>query len=231
MTIVHEESGGVGVGDSKGVLGKGRETELSEDSRKVRVGDPVVGFFLIKEDERTIHRGISSLVSSVTKDVTNSHGDIRGVAILNEASLMWRDQMRKDGCKARGKQPRENLNIAVGKRDRPPVGDGRKVTARLGNKRDESARPGRRSGASRQNRIEKGKEDGDKGICKRLIPFIRNAIRARSASGRKSLNCGHQFVSSDRRKKKGNLCGGKGRKGNGSKERVTIRRVERRGSA
>ena len=54
MTIVHEKSGGVGVSDGEGVLDKGRETKLGKDSGKIRVGDPVVSFFLIKEDDVTM---------------------------------------------------------------------------------------------------------------------------------------------------------------------------------
>jgi len=225
MTIVHEESGSVGVSDSEGVLDKGRETKLSKDSRKIRVGDPVVSFFLIKEDERTIHRAIGSdsLVSSVTKNVTHSHGNISGIAIFSEASLMGRNQSRKNRGETGRKQPREDLNIAVGKRDRPPIGNGRKVTARLGNKGNKGARPRRRSRASRQDRIEEGKKDRDEGVCKRLIPFIRNTIRTRGTTERKSLNRGQQFVSSKRNQKGRGKGRGKGREGNGRKERMTIR--------
>jgi hypothetical protein len=191
MTIVHEESRGRGVGDSEGILKEGRETEFGKNSREVRVGDPVVGFLLIKENQRTIHRGrggirvvSGSLVRKVTKEITNSHGNISGVTVFDEASLMSGDQIRKDGCKTRGKQPRKDLDIAISERDRTPVSDGRVVTARLWDKRDESAGPGRRSRSSGQDRIEKGKKDRDKGFCKRLIPFIRNAIRAGSPTRR-----------------------------------------------
>src|SRR6185295_724025 len=102
-------SGSVGVSDSESVLNKGRKTKLGKNSGKVRVGDSVVSFYLIKEDERTIHRAIGSdsLVSSITKDVTNSHGNISGIAILNKASLMGRDQGRKNRCETGSKQPRK----------------------------------------------------------------------------------------------------------------------------
>ena len=33
------------------------KTEFGKDSRKIRVGDPVVGFLLIKENQHTVHRG------------------------------------------------------------------------------------------------------------------------------------------------------------------------------
>jgi hypothetical protein len=94
------------------------------------------------------------------------------------------DQIRKDGCKTRGKQPGKDLDIAISERDRTPVSDGRVVAARLWDEGDESAGPGRRSRSSRQDRIEQGKKDRDKGVCKRLIPFIRNAIRAGSPARR-----------------------------------------------
>src|SRR5262245_24490648 len=103
---------------------------------------------------------------------------------------MRRDQVGKNGCEPRSKQPRKNLDIAVGKSDRAQVGDVRKMTARFRNKRDEGTRAGRRSWASGQDRIEKEKENGGKGFCERLVPFIRNAIRARRAPGRKCLNRG-----------------------------------------
>jgi hypothetical protein len=191
MTIVHEESRGGGVSNSECVLKERGKTKFGKDSRKIRVGDPVVGFLLIKENQRTVHRGggrirvrSGSLVSEVTKEITNSHGNISGVTVFDKASLMGRDQIGKHGSKARGKHPRKDLNIAIGERDRAPVSDGRKVTARLGNEGDESAGPGRRSRPSRQDRIEQGEEDGEKGICKRLIPFIRDAIRAGSPTRR-----------------------------------------------
>jgi len=143
---------------------------------------------------------------------------------------MGRNQGRKNGGETGRKQLREDLNIAVGKRDRPPIGNGRKVTARLGNKGNKGARPRRRSRASRQDRIEEGKKDRDEGVCKRLIPFIRNTIWARGTTGRKSLNRGQQFVSSKRNQKGRGKGRGKGREGNGRKERMTIRGVKGRGS-
>jgi hypothetical protein len=185
MTIVHEKGRSGGVGDGESVLKKRGKTKFGKDSRKIRVRDPVVGFLLIKKNQRTVHRGggrirvrSSSLVCEVTKEITNSHGNISGITVFDKASLMRRDQRRKHGSEAGGKHPRKDLDIAIGERDRAPISDGRKVTARLGNEGDESTRPGRRSRPSRQDRVEQGKEDGEKGICKRLIPFIRNAIRA-----------------------------------------------------
>ena len=91
---------------------------------------------------------------------------------------MGRDQIGKHRSEARGKHLRKDLDITIGERDRMPVSDGRKVTARLGDEGDESARPGRRSSTSRQDRVEQGKKNGEKEICKRLIPFIKDAIRA-----------------------------------------------------
>ena len=58
MTIVHEESRGGGVSNSESVLKERGKTEFGKDSRKIRVGDPVVGFLLIKENQRTVHRGV-----------------------------------------------------------------------------------------------------------------------------------------------------------------------------
>src|SRR5262245_10516578 len=104
MTIVQEESGSVGVGSSKSMLNKGREAKLGENSREVGVRDSVVGFFLIKEDQRTIHRTAvgriqvrGSLISGMAKDIMNSHGNISGISIVNEAGLMRRNQIRENG--------------------------------------------------------------------------------------------------------------------------------------
>jgi hypothetical protein len=191
MTIVHEESRSGGVRDSKGMLKKRGKTKFGKDSRKIWVRDPVIGFLLIKENQRTVHSGrggirvmSGSLVRKMTKEITNSHGNISGITVLNEASLMGRDQMRKHGSETRSKQPRKNLDITVGERDRTPVSDGRVVTARLRDEGNEGARPGRRSRSSRQDRVEQRKKNGDKGICKRLIPFVRDAIRAGSPTRR-----------------------------------------------
>ena len=57
MTIVHEKGRGGGVGNGESMLKEGGKTKFGKDSRKVRVRDPVVGFLLIKENQRTVHRG------------------------------------------------------------------------------------------------------------------------------------------------------------------------------
>jgi hypothetical protein len=175
VTIVHEVSRGRSVGGGKSVLYKGRKTKFGKDSRKIRVRDPVVGFFLVEEYNSTVDR----VLGGVTQDFTNSHGDISGIAILNEASLMRRDQVRKDGSKATSKHPGEDLNIAVGEGDRTPVGNVREVSARLGNKGHEGTRPRWRRGTSGQDRIEQRKKNRGEGFSKRLIPFIRNSVRTR----------------------------------------------------
>ena len=58
MTIVHEKGRGGGVGNGKSVLKERGKTKFGKDSRKIRVRDPVVGFLLIKKNQRTVHRGV-----------------------------------------------------------------------------------------------------------------------------------------------------------------------------
>src|SRR6185369_2114931 len=45
------------VSNSESVLKERGKTKFGKDSRKIRVGDPVIGFLLIKENQRTVHRG------------------------------------------------------------------------------------------------------------------------------------------------------------------------------
>jgi len=62
VIIVHENSGGVGVCDRKGVLKEGRKAELGENRGKVRMGNPVVGFFLVEKDQHTVHRAVLKIL-------------------------------------------------------------------------------------------------------------------------------------------------------------------------
>jgi hypothetical protein len=129
VIIVHEKGGGIGVSDRKGVLDKGGKAELGEDCGKVRVGDPVVCFLLVEEDQRTVHRVIRMILfSGVPQDLANSHSDISCLAITNKASLVRRDKLRKNSRKASGKDTREDLDITIGKRDRTPIGNVREIT-------------------------------------------------------------------------------------------------------
>jgi hypothetical protein len=119
MAIVQEKSGSVGIGCGKGMLEKGRKTVFSKNGRKVRVADPVVSLFLIKEDKSAVDR----VFGGMTQDVANGHSDISCVAMLDKTSLMRRDKGRHDRSKARGKHPGKDLDITVGEGDRTPVSD------------------------------------------------------------------------------------------------------------
>ena len=89
MTIVHKESGGWGVGGRKSVLNKGREAKFCEHRRKVGMRNPVVGFFLVEEDQSTVYRVIGG--SGVAQDLANGHSDISSLSMLYKASLVRRD--------------------------------------------------------------------------------------------------------------------------------------------
>jgi hypothetical protein len=117
-TIIQEESRSRGIGGSEGMLYKGRETKFGENGRKIRVRNPVVGLFLIEEQQTAIHR----VFGGVTQDVAKSHGDVGSVAITDKTSLMGRDQRRKYSGQARRKHSRENLDVTIGEGDRTPVG-------------------------------------------------------------------------------------------------------------
>jgi hypothetical protein len=180
VIVVHEKGGSVGVSNRKGVLEKGGEAELGKNRGEIRVRDPVVGFFLVKEDQRTVHREIVKILfGGVTQDVTNSHCDISGLTTTDKASLMGRNELRKNSRKAGSKYPRKDLDIAVGKRDRTPIGNVREITAGFRDQRDKCARPGRRRRASRQDGVEQREKNREKRFGKRLVPFIRDPIRAR----------------------------------------------------
>jgi hypothetical protein len=58
------------------------------------------------------------------------------------------------------------------------------VAAGLREEGDEGTRPGGWSRPTRQDGIEQGEKDWNKGIDERLIPFIRNAIRAGGSARR-----------------------------------------------
>jgi len=227
MTIVQKESGGVCVGGGKGMLNKDREAKFVENGTKVRVRNPVVGFFLVEENQSTFHRGRartsttawrSSSFGSVAQNVAESHCHISSIAITNKASLMRRDQVGKDIRKSRGEHAGEDLDVTVGEGDRSPISDVSVDSTRLWDQRHKGLRPRQRRRTTRQDSVEKGKKDRDKGFGERLIPFIRNAIRARGLTGRKCLNRGQQLVRGERGKKRIRLIFGKGRQGNGRKE-------------
>jgi hypothetical protein len=132
VIIVHEKGGGVGVGDRKGMLDKGGKAELGENCSEVRVGDPVVCFLLVEEDQRTVHRVIRMILfSGVPQDLSKSHSDISCLATTDEASLVRRDELRKDSREAGGEDTRKDLNITIGKRDRTPIGNVREITIRF----------------------------------------------------------------------------------------------------
>jgi len=206
VPIVQKEGGSVGIGSGKGMLNKDRETKLVKNCAKVRVGNPVVGFFLVKKNQSTIHRGVgkttsrSSSFCSVAQNVAKSHCHISGVATTNKARLMGRDQIREDDRKSGGEHAGKDLNITIGEGDRPPISEVRVASTRLWKQTHESLRPRRWRRTTRQDSIEKGEKDRDKGFSERLIPFIRNAIRARGLTGRECLNRGQQFVGCKGRK-------------------------------
>jgi hypothetical protein len=87
---------------------------------------------LVKEDERAVHRETGLILfSGVPQDLSNSHSDISCLATTNEASLVRGDELRKKSRKAGGKDTRKDLDIAIGKRDRTPVGNVREIAIRF----------------------------------------------------------------------------------------------------
>ena len=223
-TRVQDGCDGWREGEVEDVNESRRKTESGESGVEVWVGEAVVGFLLVEEEQYAI----GGVVVGMTEDRPNMLSDVRGLTATDETCLRGVDEARKNLSEAVSEKFGENFGVTVRKLNGAPVREERGRAIRLRNESKEGTFPRSGRGGAREDRVVQRKKGGSEVFVKGLIPFVRKAIRTRRFTRGHGANCRTEFVVRDRALKKREISGGERWERERGEKSSTSHRVKRR---